>query len=177
MTNTSHNYGIYAYCDKITDTIVYIGKDSHIDSSKRDKNHMASCHYDNQTINRVLQDNLPRYDYMVLKTNLSSVAEMDYWEQTLIGRFNPIFNFTNGGDGVGGYRKTRTNKTGILHVGIRKNKKLKQGFCYRYEYRTKNKTYEFHSTSIKKLEQKVKEEGLGWVIIDKEKARQTYALN
>ena len=77
-------------------------------------------------------------------------------------------------DGVGGYRKTRTNETGILHVGIRKNSKLKQGFCYRYEYRTKTKTYEFHSIDIRKLEQRVKNEGLGWVIVDKEKAEQTY---
>ena len=174
MTNTSYNYGIYAYCDKITDTIVYIGKDSNINTNQRNKHHMASSNYNDQTINRILQDNLPRYDYMILKSNLSSVEEMDYWEQTLIGRFNPIFNFTNGGDGVGGYRKTRTNETGILHVGIRKNSKLKQGFCYRYEYRTKTKTYEFHSIDIRKLEQRVKNEGLGWVIVDKEKAEQTY---
>ena len=90
-------YGIYCYKDKKNNKIIYIGKDSHIDKNKRHKAHINKKNFSDQQINRVLQKNSERYEYIVLKNNLSSEEEMNKEEINLIALYNPLFNFTKGG--------------------------------------------------------------------------------
>lgn len=106
--------GIYCYEDTLKDNeIVYIGKDSNITRNKRHKDHLAKGNYNAQQINRVLQNNPNRYSYRILKQwkkeeynlNLANVLEILY-----IRRYNPLFNFTKGGEGILGHKhslKTR----------------------------------------------------------------------
>lgn len=99
MKSNKYCYGIYCYKDKTNNNIVYIGKDSHIDKQKRHKAHINPLNYSEQHINKILQKNLNRYSYEVLKYNLSSEEEMNNEEIKLIKTYNPFFNFTKGGDG------------------------------------------------------------------------------
>lgn len=100
--------GIYCYEDTLNDNeIVYVGKDSNIAINRRHKDHFAKGNYDAQQINRVLQNNPDRYRYRILKQwkkeeynpNLANALEILY-----IRRYNPLFNFTKGGEGILGHR-------------------------------------------------------------------------
>ena len=46
--------GIYTYVDKKSNEIVYIGKDSNIDTNERHKQHFQPSKYNEQPINRIL---------------------------------------------------------------------------------------------------------------------------
>lgn len=96
--------GIYCYQDsQNNDDIVYIGKDSNIDKNIRYNAHKKPSQYNRQQINRVIQNNPERYKYKVLKKwekgkypkNLANALEILY-----IRRYNPLFNFTIGGEGI-----------------------------------------------------------------------------
>lgn len=95
--------GIYAYYDTVKDEIVYVGKDSHIERDLRHKQHHQSSNYNEQTINRVLQDNKGRYDYKPIYVCPPHLDEVDLngLEMQYIEALNPKFNFSNGGDGFG----------------------------------------------------------------------------
>ena len=213
--------GIYCYKDlQNNNEIVYIGKDSNIHKNERHRQHLHPSLYNQQQINRILQNNPKRYKYEILKQwktskfhkNLANVLEILY-----IKRYNPKFNFTIGGEGLTGKKHTNEtkkkmsenhhkywkgkkhtqkykqkmsnackglipwnknkklpqthktnisqarNKTNYYRVTIEKNKKLKQGFCYRYQYYDENgKHKKITSVNIKKLEKKVLEKGLEW---------------
>ena len=58
--------GIYQYRDLKTDEIVYIGKDSQIDKDKRCKEHLMPSKYNAQPFNRILQNNIDRYQYEII---------------------------------------------------------------------------------------------------------------
>lgn len=94
--------GIYCYIDlQNNDSIVYIGKDSDIGRNERHKHHTAPSHYDTQHINRVVQNNPKRYKYEVLCENDHySDVYLKSLEKGLIKVYNPLFNFTKGGDGA-----------------------------------------------------------------------------
>lgn len=56
------------------------------------------------------------------------------------------------------------NKTGYYNVSISKNKCVKQGWGYRYQYYDENgKKQSLFSVDIKKLEEKVKSKGYKWI--------------
>ena len=95
--------GIYAYYDTVKDEIVYVGKDSHIGENRRHKQHHQSSNYNEQTINRVLQNNKGRYDYKPIYVCPPHLDEVDLngLEMQYIEALNPKFNFSNGGDGFG----------------------------------------------------------------------------
>ena len=95
--------GIYAYFDKETEKIVYIGKDSYIHKNERHKKHLQPSKYDEQTINRVLQNNPNRYIYKPIHICHSHLTNDDLngLEIQYIEALNPKFNFSNGGDGFG----------------------------------------------------------------------------
>lgn len=60
------------------------------------------------------------------------------------------------------HRKAK-NTTGFFNVCKKKDKKLRQGFCWNYQYYDKNgKRKNISSVDIEKLEMKVKEKGLQW---------------
>lgn len=105
--------GIYCYIDKKDDSIVYVGKDSNIDKEVRHKAHYASYRYNEQHINRVLQNNPNRYTYQVLAWNVTDNDTLSALETSYITHLKPMFNFTDGGDGLSGYNHTNESKEKI----------------------------------------------------------------
>ena len=104
--------GIYCYIDNEKDTIVYIGKDSHIDKHLRHLNHKAPSRYNNQVINRIIQNNPERYDYKeIYLSNDVSEDILNTLEKRFIKRYSPKFNFTKGGDGTLGYSRIISEET------------------------------------------------------------------
>lgn len=101
--------GIYAYYDNLKDEIVYVGKSNNI--SNRHRQHMSQPFKHRQAINSILQNNPNRYSLIVLKK--CDMALLDNWEMTLIALFNPKFNFTNGGEGMNGFKMPQTAKDKI----------------------------------------------------------------
>lgn len=115
--------GIYCYQDTLNDDeIVYVGKDSYINESRRHKEHTWPSRYGKQPINRIIQKNKGRYKYKVLKSwkekdynkNLINALEIIY-----IRRYSPKFNFTIGGDGSKGHQWTEEQKQKLskIHKG------------------------------------------------------------
>lgn len=102
--------GIYCYIDKKTNKIVYVGKDSYINRNMRHKAHYRKSLYNDQPINKILQNNLDRYEYRVLEEGDFSEKELNNLEINYISRYNPFFNFTKGGDGALGYKHTEERK-------------------------------------------------------------------
>lgn len=96
--------GIYCYIDNKNNSIIYIGKDSYIHRNKRHKHHLMKKNYNQQQINRVLQNNPNRYKYAILKDGNFSQNLLSALEIIYIKKYNPIFNFTIGGEGALGFK-------------------------------------------------------------------------
>lgn len=182
--------GIYCYKDSQNDDkVVYVGKDSHIDSDSRYYAHFNPSRYNDQPFNRVLQNNPERYSYHILKMgdfdeNLLNALEIIY-----IKRYSPKFNFTVGGDGSTGYTHSvkskkkisnskrgthysldarinmskANNTTGYFNVSKRKNKKYLNGFTWCYSYNEDGKRKFMMSVDLNELERKVRLKGLTWI--------------
>lgn len=99
--------GIYGYFDVVKNIVVYIGKDSHINNQKRHKSHCAPSRYHEQQINKVIQNNLNRYQYFEMIKGNFTAEELNQLEIFYIDFYKKrgecIFNFTDGGDGCLGY--------------------------------------------------------------------------
>lgn len=101
--------GIYAYWDNIKKCYVYVGKDGKINEEKnRNYQHMLPSKYNQQQINRVLQNNPERYEYRVIMEGDYDDWELNKMEKLCIKSFKTyrydypnenVFNFTRGGDG------------------------------------------------------------------------------
>ena len=257
--------GIYCYIDKKDNQIVYVGKDSYIDKNKRHKEHLAPSNYNEQPINRILQNNPNRYIYQVLwEIDDCTNNHLNQMEIFYIKKYDPQFNFTEGGDGVSGFRHSeetrkkisetnkgktpwnkgkinvyseetrkkmseskkgenhpmygkthseetkkkmseaqkgenhpmygktlseqtkkkiseaksqKTNKTGFFRVYKYKKTDTKKGFLWGYKYPYKSTRKVISSVDLKKLEEKVRKEGLEWKVINKEKAKQSILLD
>ena len=92
--------GIYKYTDLKTGEIVYVGKDSHIDKHRRHKEHMRPSLYDEQQINRVLQNNPDRYEYGVIWASEDCTELKLNKMEILFGKiYDPKFNFDKFGKG------------------------------------------------------------------------------
>ena len=96
--------GIYCYIDKKTNDVVYIGKDSFIDKQRRHLQHIAKSKYNSQPINRILQKNPNRYEYLVLEEGNFSLSFLNELEKYYIKKFNTFldkkkFNYREGGEG------------------------------------------------------------------------------
>lgn len=96
--------GLYAYLDtKNNHEIVYIGKDLKMYKKIRHNQHYQPSKYDDQRINQILQCNPQRYAYkelIRLDVNIADEELIEY-EKRYISKYNPKFNFTEGGDGFG----------------------------------------------------------------------------
>lgn len=67
---------------------------------------------------------------------------------------------------------SNANKYGLLNIHF--SKKLQKWY---YHYTIDNKRKFFTSYDLKKLRKKVEKNGLPWVVLDIEKAKETYAMN
>ena len=127
--------GIYCYIDKKTNKVVYVGKDSYIDKKMRHRAHKKPSAYNDQHFNKVLQNNFNRYKYKVLEEGNISQDFLNSLEMCFIQKYNPIFNFTRGGDGCLGFqfsdeskkkmsesRKGNSNALGMKHSEEMKKK-------------------------------------------------------
>ena len=95
--------GIYCYIDKENDKIVYVGKDSNINKNKRHRDHLAPSLYNAQPINRILQNNPDRYKYCALwEIDDCTDNHLNQMEIFYIKKYDPKFNFTDGGEGISG---------------------------------------------------------------------------
>src|SRR5574344_253484 len=120
--------GIYCYIDKKDNKIVYIGKDSHIERNKRHKTHISPSHYDKQPFNRILQNNPNRYIYQVLVWNVKDQETLNALEIQYIRQLKPKFNFTDGGDGISGFRHSDETKEKISKskIGFKHSEETKK---------------------------------------------------
>ena len=100
--------GIYCYVDtENNDEIVYIGRDSHIDRNKRHKDHTQPSRYNEQVINRVIQNNPSRFEYRIIgicNKLTENNTSLNMIEMYYIEKYNPRFNFTKGGEGIKGFK-------------------------------------------------------------------------
>lgn len=94
--------GIYGYYDTEKNQMVYIGQSKDICS--RHASHMNPLRYDEQVINRVLQNNKDRYELVIIKVRPTfSKRDKDILERHYIEFYNTFvddnkFNYTPGGD-------------------------------------------------------------------------------
>ena len=103
--------GIYYYIDKKDNQIVYVGKDSNIDKKKRHREHLAPPKYNEQPINRILQNNPDRYIYQVLwEIDDCTDNHLNQMEIFYIKKYDPQFNFTEGGEGTTGYKHSEESR-------------------------------------------------------------------
>ena len=103
--------GIYCYIDNENDKVVYVGKDSNIDKNTRHIAHLAPSAYNAQPINRILQNNLNKYNYRILwKVNDCTDNHLNQMEIYYIGKYDPKFNFTKGGDGSFGLEHSEESR-------------------------------------------------------------------
>ena len=117
--------GIYCYKDSLNnDEIVYVGKDSYIETNTRHYNHHCPSRYDKQVINRVLQNNPNRYKYSVLKKGEFDESLLSALEVIYVQRYSPKFNFTKGGDGCLGYKHTPETREKIRKSKLGENNPL-----------------------------------------------------
>lgn len=105
--------GIYCFKDIINENIVYIGKDSNINLNSRFKQHMSPSKYNEQVINRILQNNPERYSYHILKSGDFGRKLLSAIEIIYIHRYSPKFNYTKGGEGTYGFKHSEESKKKI----------------------------------------------------------------
>ena len=189
--------GIYGYYDTLKEKIIYIGKDSNINRQKRHKAHFKPSNYDEQKINRVLQRNPTRYQYVPLciLPKDATTDDLNKIETKHIAHLNPMFNFTKGGEGLVGFKFSEESKqkisnslkgnkmsqdtnmkhsktittTGIYRVYIRKNKKLNKGYYWEYSWFDGDKRKYISRTNLSELKKEVLAKGLVWKILDETK--------
>lgn len=94
--------GIYGYLDKEKNQMIYIGQSK--DIFRRHSHHMNPSYYNQQVINRVLQNNKDRYKLVIIKARSGfSKEDRDILEKHYIKFYNTFvdkkkFNYTPGGD-------------------------------------------------------------------------------
>jgi hypothetical protein len=109
--------GIYCYTDTLNNAkVIYVGKDSYIEESRRHKEHLWNSRRYKQPINQTLQNNKDRYQYKVLVKGNIKEKILNGLEQAFIRRYNPKFNFTVGGDGSKGHRFTDEQKKKLSEI-------------------------------------------------------------
>ena len=148
LTYVSNNFlegvyitcGIYCYIDRENDKIVYVGKDSNIDKNMRHKQHFQSSKYDAQPINRILQNNPDRYIYQVLwEINDCTDNHLNQMEIFYIKKYDPQFNFTEGGDGSSGFKHYEESRKKMSEAQKGKNNPM---YGKRHSKKTKKKMSE-----------------------------------
>ena len=108
--------GIYGFIDSKDNKIVYVGKDAHIERKRRYKDHTQKWSYNLQRINQVVQNNPNRYTYQVLNWNVTDPHTLNALETQYIRQLKPKFNYTDGGDGIVGFKHSKETKKKISNT-------------------------------------------------------------
>ena len=157
--------GVYCFVDKKDHKIVYVGKDSHIDENRRRRDHMKPSTYKEQVINRVLQNNPDRYTYQVLAFDVKDQETLNNLEIMHITHLKPRFNFTDGGEGLIGYKKTEEHKKKLSEARTKKNARaIKIGFdggkqMYTLRYNKRNRKSSYNKKELDKLAKDINRNG------------------
>ncbi len=130
--------GIYCFIDKKYGVVVYIGRFS---GRQRINEHYHPSRYDDQQINRVLQNNPDRYEVKIIceYPDLTN-DELNYLEIKEILKYKflydkiPKFNFTIGGEGMSGWTHTEESK----QLMSKNNARYWKGKTQSPEHRKKN---------------------------------------
>ena len=149
--------GIYCYIDKENDKIVYVGKDSNINKNKRHRDHLTPSLYNAQPINRILQNNPDRYKYCALwEIDDCTDNHLNQMEIFYIKKYDPQFNFTEGGDGISGFKHSEETKQKISKNNARywKGKKCSEEARQKMSEAQKGKT--FSEETRKKISKSLK---------------------
>ena len=109
------DYGIYGYLDNQTGDIIYIGKDSNIQTTERDRMHRAPSRKTKIKINEVIQSDPQRYDYVILATFLMEEL-MIVAEKAFILQYKPEYN-----------KHFNENNKGVIHGGQAEYYKQQKG--------------------------------------------------
>ena len=72
------------------------------------------------------------------------------------------------------YHYSNRNKSGIMRVHKHTSKSCNQGYTWSYKYIEDGETKRINSISLKKLQKKVKDKGLPWLIINPLNALKSY---
>ena len=131
--------GIYAYIDNETNSIIYIGQDGNIDKNRRHKDHTSKWSYNDQQINRVLQNNPDRYEYKILKKGNFNDNLLNALEIIYIHRYSPLFNYTIGGNVLRGRNSPSYKK----EMRVISNGKIGYALSYDLKNICYNKSYDF----------------------------------
>lgn len=162
--------GIYKITNKITGC-EYIGASSDIERRwMRHKSELRGNYHHNY----LLQKSWNKYEEHDFKFEIIETCNKDELlsrEQYYVELYNTEipngYNLTPGGDGI--------NTTGFYHVI---NVKLKNATdAYAYIFYDHGETYRVQSMFIETLEEKVKNNGWDWFVVDEEKANQTILEN
>lgn len=114
--------GIYGYWDNQKEYVVYIGQTSNLEERRKKHSYPAK----NNKINDVLINNPNRYEYFILAEGDFSDKTLDEMEIYAISIFKTnkykypdksVFNFTDGGGGIRGFRHSDETKTKISEAG------------------------------------------------------------
>ena len=152
--------GIYCFIDEQTGIVVYIGRFS---GKQRIKDHYSLSKYDEQQINRVLQNNPDRYKAKIIceYPDLTN-DELNYLEikeilkhKFLYGEI-PKFNFTIGGEGTTGYKHTKETIQKIIasNTGQKRSEETRKNISESHkgiEPWNKGKSGCFSDEAIKKM--------------------------
>lgn len=98
--------GIYYYRDLKEDKVIYVGQSKNIYT--RHRNHFAKSAYNDQPINRILQNDPLRYILEIERR--CSPSELNVLEKEYIALLKPKFNFTTGGDYVPKHKNHKEHK-------------------------------------------------------------------
>ena len=154
--------GIYCYIDNKNDNIVYVGKDSHIGEGKRRRAHLAPSNYNAQPINRILQNNPFRYRYNVLwEIDDCTDNHLNQMEFFYIKKYNPQFNFTDGGDGMTGFKHSEETRKKMSENNARYWKGKKRSEETRKKISENNARYWQGKTLPEKTRKKMSESQKG----------------
>lgn len=157
--------GVYGYFDVENEEIVYIGLDSYIDKNQRHKAHMRPSKYNDQRINRVLQNNPDRYIYKPIYICPPHLTDLDLkgLEMQYIEALNPKFNFTKGGDGALGFKHTQEARRKMSEARKGEKHPMWNKYC---SEETRKKMSEAHNTSgyyrVYKHKDKKCKQGFRW---------------
>lgn len=148
MTN-----GIYGYYDVEKEYVIYIGQDSNINKNTRHYQHLLPSRYNEQFVNRILQNNPKRYVYFKLLEGNYTKEDIDNFEQEAIKIFKTykynypqrsVFNFTQGGQGLNGVSFSEETRKKLSNCMKGKNNHM---YGKNHLDKSKEKISKSHNTS------------------------------